>query len=237
MSGRVIPTAAMAGAGVILGGYATLRAAEKNPIPFPHPQITEVLFNVPTGEKGDANKDGVRDAAGDEFIEIANPHDEPIQLGGYILTNRRASVKGTTTSGVRFVFPKMELPPHAIVVIFNGFDAKIADPVGDSDDAPTAVSPHFGKSWALTMKIDNKGKALANSGDWLLLSAPDGTPIDCVWWGEPDPPAPTTPLRIQEVSKETTGSVQRIRPSGDLEPHNEINGELFSPGIIPAGKK
>src|SRR5690606_27204449 len=50
---------------------ATVHAG--SPIPYPHPQITEVLFNVPSGAKGDANGDGERDATGDEFIEIANP--------------------------------------------------------------------------------------------------------------------------------------------------------------------
>src|SRR5437870_5538652 len=47
---------------------------------FPHPLITEILYAVPSGERGDANADGTRDAVGDEFIELTNPHDKPIQL-------------------------------------------------------------------------------------------------------------------------------------------------------------
>ena len=77
---------------VVVGSLcAVAHAAAKNPIPYPHPQITEALFNVPTGAKGDANGDGERDAAGDEFIEIANPHNKPINLRGYTITNRLAS--------------------------------------------------------------------------------------------------------------------------------------------------
>jgi hypothetical protein len=54
---------------------------------FPNPIITEVLFDVPTGEAGDANADGRRHATGDEFIELANPHDKPISLAGFMLTD------------------------------------------------------------------------------------------------------------------------------------------------------
>lgn len=56
-------------------------------IQFPHPLITEVLFDVPTGDAGDATGDGSRNATGDEFIELANPHSKPIQLGGYVITD------------------------------------------------------------------------------------------------------------------------------------------------------
>lgn len=58
-------------------------ALAKPPISYPHPLITEVLYAVPTGDEGDADKDGDRSATGDEFVELYNPHDRPIQLKGY----------------------------------------------------------------------------------------------------------------------------------------------------------
>ena len=76
---------ALAAASIAPGG------AELGVILPPHPQITEVLFNVPSESTGDANKDGVRHAAGDEFIELANPFDSPVNLKGYVLFNRRSS--------------------------------------------------------------------------------------------------------------------------------------------------
>ena len=40
----------------------------------------EVLVNVPSGEEGDANMDGVRDATDDEFVEIHNLSGERLDL-------------------------------------------------------------------------------------------------------------------------------------------------------------
>ncbi|MCZ7631962.1 MAG: lamin tail domain-containing protein [Phycisphaerales bacterium] len=53
-----------------------------------HPIITEVLYAVPRGPEGDANRDGLRDALGDEFVELYNPHDKPIRLDGYTINDR-----------------------------------------------------------------------------------------------------------------------------------------------------
>jgi hypothetical protein len=203
------------------------------PIPAPHPQITEVLFNVPNDETGDANKDGERHAAGDEFIEIANAHDLPVNLRGYVLYNRRASFDGSEGSGVRFEFPDCELPAHGTCVVFNGCDAKFAGPIGTPSKAPQSGNDSFAGVMVFSMGNSSKGRALANGGDWIVLAAPDGTIVDCVWWGEPKPPPPGETLRTQEVIANPKGSVQRLGPDTDLAPHKGINGEPFSPGIIP----
>ena len=59
-------------------------AAPKPPVEFPHPLITEILYAVPKGDAGDANQDGKRSPTGDEFVELINPHDKPINLKGYV---------------------------------------------------------------------------------------------------------------------------------------------------------
>jgi hypothetical protein len=63
------------------------RCALKLAEPPKHPTITEVLYAVPTSE-GDASGDGTRDAVGDEFVELVNATDAPIQLKGYRLSDR-----------------------------------------------------------------------------------------------------------------------------------------------------
>lgn len=216
---------------------AQSRAA--NPIPSPHPQITELLYNVPADAAGDANKDTVRDAAGDEFIEIANPHDQPINLKGYTITNRRADPAIDSGRGVRFVFPDFELPAHGVCVVFNGYQSPaIPPPVGDESAAPReGGNTQFNGVVVFSMKVTAKGTAFANSGDWVLLSAPDGSPIDCISWGEPSPAPPANALRLQQVEASSKGSVQRLTPDGKLEAHTEINGQPFSPGIIPSRTK
>jgi len=85
--------------------------ADAAPPPRLDPIITEVLYAVPTYE-GDANRDGERNATGDEFIELTNPHDTPIQLRGYTLTDRNAPDKGQ----MKFVFPTLTLEPGEVVV-------------------------------------------------------------------------------------------------------------------------
>lgn len=87
---------------VLAGGRANAQppqpaaAAPAHGVPFPHPLITEVLFNVPKGAAGDANGDGTRDAVGDEFVELINPHDKPIQLKGYVLSDSAGWPEATT---------------------------------------------------------------------------------------------------------------------------------------------
>lgn len=68
-------------------------------VPAPHPMITEVLAAVPSGPRGDANGDGLRDAIGDEFIELVNPHDKPIHLKGYMLVDSDAWAPGAAKPG------------------------------------------------------------------------------------------------------------------------------------------
>lgn len=201
-----------------------------------HPQITEVLFNVPAGSAGDANKDGERHSATDEFIEIANPHDEPIDMQGYVLFNRRSSFQGGG-GGVRFAFPSFTLPPHAVCVVFNGGDAAMPKPFGTPSAPPESASDAFSGAFVFSIGNASQGKALANAGDWIALAAPTGQVLDVVSWGSPDPPPPAGALRTQSVEKSVKGSVQRTGPRTPLEPHHAINGAAFSPGVIPAKGK
>ncbi len=215
---------------------AAAQSQGKRSIPFPHPQITEVLYDVPQGAPGDANKDGQRSAAGDEFIEIANPYDEPIELEGYVITNRRAPFDGSEKGGVRFAFPKATLPPHAVAVIFNGYEANIGGPVGTSEKAPAARHEAFAGALVFTIENTSARNALANEGDWIVLWSPEGEAIDCVSWGEPKPSPPTEVLRAQHFIDARPGSVQRLKPDSPLVVHSSIDGTRFSPGAIPTPK-
>jgi hypothetical protein len=95
------------GAAALLSACAGVIAAPPEPAPKPapavqlHPTITEVLFAVPTGDNGDADLDGTRSATGDEFVELYNPHDRPINLKGYILSDGISQVQPPTQRGAR----------------------------------------------------------------------------------------------------------------------------------------
>jgi len=204
-------------------------------VPSPHPLITEILFAVPT-EDGDANRDGRRHVSGDEFVELINPHDEPIDLTGYTL---RDSADGSRRFA--FTFPELTLGPGQCAVVFNGNETKWHGPVGDDERAPIAAHPWFpgtkGDAHVFTARAGG-AVSFANSGDFILLGDPSGRPVQCVVWGEPaspvPPASPHASFLIEETDRVTQTSVQRRAfgglPVGPLVRHDELDGRAFSPG-------
>ena len=76
--------------------------------------ISEVLADPPTGDAGDANRDGVRDTYEDEFIELYNAGSEPISLAGWRLGD-------STALKNFFQFPAdAVIEPGSYVVLFGG---------------------------------------------------------------------------------------------------------------------
>lgn len=195
------------------------------PVPFPHPSITEVLFHVPQDSEGDPSLDGVREAVGDEFIEIANLHDRAIDLGGYTLSDRGAQIT--------FTFPAMKLEPGAIAVVFNGRETEIPGPVGGATTVPSERNKNFNNAWVFNLGNTSRMKALNNQNDMVMLSSPDGLPVDIIMWGASDMRDWTSNPRIAFVKPSPKCSVQRVRESGELLPHKDIDGAWFSPGWIP----
>lgn len=195
------------------------------------PLITEVLYAVPTYE-GDANRDGRRSATGDEFIELVNPFDTPIQLRGYTLTDRNPPDQGQ----MRFEFPTLTLKPGEVVVVFNGLDARWKGPVGDDRRAPPAPNELFHDAWVLTMHNDSSLTGLANGGDWVLLTAPDGRIVSCLRWGRTAEYPPINDERLVELPETFVGSVQLDPATGRFREHRSLGGRFaalpFSPGLF-----
>lgn len=202
-------------------------------VPFPHPLITEVLYAVPTGSEGDANGDGTRNATGDEFIEIVNPHARAIDLAGYTLSDKRASEKdkkGHAKSGaVRFTFPKCVLQPGQVVVVFNGFEGKWTGPVGDQLGAPPKGNESFAGALVFDMKNKSERSALANNADWVLLATRGDEPVQLVRWGTVEGTVANCPL-IEDAPNAVRSSVQRTGLYGHLESHDQEGDYRFSPG-------
>ncbi len=200
-------------------------------VAYPHPLITEVLFAVPTTGESDANKSGKREVSGDEFVELVNPHDRSIELRGYTLTDGSPTAKAT----MRFTFPAMTLPPHAVVVVFNGHDAKIPGPVGDAKSAPSGVNDNFHKAAVLTMRIPSTRVSFSNAGDAACLKAPDGKPLQRVRWGKADDKAGGIGYILDEIAPTSSkSSVQRDGAARDSvwKSHTEIDSAPFSPGTF-----
>jgi hypothetical protein len=219
-------------------------------VEYPHPLITEVLYAVPTGPAGDANADGKREANGDEFIELVNPHDKPIQLRGYVLSGKgpRPGSDGAGGQGrgrqpftqLKFTFPALELQPGEVVVVFNGHGQSWKGPVGDSSRAPRSGNELFHGAKVFTMRVESARLGLANNGDMVLLTAPGGPggaggeKVQCISWGTVEAPGGAEGVKLVERASAEQGSITRETIDGGLVPHPEIEGVRFSPGKFPA---
>lgn len=74
--------------------------------------INEVLYDPADGIAGDANRDGVRDPAQDEFIEFYNSTANSINLGGFTISD---------AAQVRHTFPPGTIvPSNKAIVVFGG---------------------------------------------------------------------------------------------------------------------
>lgn len=213
------------------GGGAVARI----PIVMPHPVITEVLYAVPTSG-GDANQDGVRQASGDEFVEVYNPHAEAIQLKGYTITDRNQAGRGQ----FKFVFPEFELEAGGVAVVFNGAGSEMGGAVGDSSRAAGERHAGFGGAWVFTARVEGERVGFSNSGDFVVLWTPGGAAVECVAWGEFGEKIPAGALMVSRVAEVSDGSVQRAGLTAEWKRHTELASEVggkaagvaYSPGVF-----
>ena len=88
--------------------------------------INEVLADPPDGTAGDANHDGVRVGAEEEFVELVNGTDAALDLSGWTLRTR--ALNGSAES-VRHVFPQgFALPAGEALALFGGGSPETDDP-------------------------------------------------------------------------------------------------------------
>jgi hypothetical protein len=84
--------------------------------------INEVLFDPAGDIAGDANGDGIRDSADDEFIEFVNNSDASLDISGYTLLDGSALRHTFSASTV--------IPANSILLVFGG-----GTPTGDFGDS------------------------------------------------------------------------------------------------------
>lgn len=117
--------------------------------------INEVLADPASGAAGDANGDGVRDFAADEFIELYNSNDTSVDISGWTISDR---------VGVRFTFPEgTVLGARQALVLFGG---------GKVDQFATS------KMGGALVFAAERAIQLNNDGDAILLASASGNAID-----------------------------------------------------------
>ena len=123
-------------------------SSDNNGCPWLGFLINEVLYDPETGDEGDANGDGTRDANGDEFIEFFNSGPE-MDMSGYSLSD---------ASQVRHVFPAGTVVPlNGVLVLFGS-----GSPTGNFGGAVVQT--------ASTGSIN-----MNNAGDFVTLQDTSGT--------------------------------------------------------------
>jgi uncharacterized protein (TIGR03437 family) len=128
--------------------------------------INEFLADPPDGLAGDANHDGVRDSADDEFVELVNSTSHTIDLSGYELLSRSLTTI-TDTLRHRFI-PGTLLPAGTAIVIFGG-------------GSPDPHNPVFSGSQIL--KASRGSLSLTNTGGVITLRKPNGEIVTSVAYG------------------------------------------------------
>lgn len=120
--------------------------------------INELLANVPTGDAGDANKDGTRDAYDDEFVEIVNRSDDVLDISGVTLQ---------VGEHPKFSFESLCLKSMEAAVIFGG-----GHPTERAD---------------FLVRVADSRLSLGNSGGSVQLFDAAGTQIDAITYAESSP--------------------------------------------------
>src|SRR5262245_27340501 len=180
--------------------------------------INEYLADPPDGTAGDANGDGTRDSAQDEFIEIVNRTGIAINVSGFTIRDADAQ---------RFVFPSgTTIPANEVAVIFGG-----GTPTGD-----------FGNATANGL-VFTAPLALNNGGDTITLSDASSLVVETLTYGSAEGNANQSINRNPDIIGTTFAPHSTITGSGGrlFSPGTLVNGSPFTaPGpiishISPAG--
>jgi hypothetical protein len=181
--------------------------------------LNEILADVPPDDpasravEGDANRDGVRSSDDDEFIEILNYSQAPVDISGLVVADANAR---------RFTFPAgASLAAGSPLVIYGG-------------GAPPRDDAAFGGASIYTAA----SLGLNDAGDTVSLKLPFGDAeitIDSQSYGTATAGAPPAPVdqsltRAPDAALDSTG--------GDFNAHSQVSNaatRAFSPGTRADG--
>jgi len=205
-----IPSSVTDAAGTYLITVQNLGGAISNAVAFTvlgQIGINEYLADPPDGLIGDANGDGTRDSAQDEFVEIVNRTGTPIDVGGF--TVRDADQQ-------RFTFPPGSIIPGGeAAVIFGG-----GSPQGD-----------FGNARANGL-LFTASLSLNNGGDTIELRNSSAVTVESITFGSTEGNASQSINRNPDVSGIPFATHSSIPGSGGrlFSPGTLVNGLPFTVG-------
>ena len=169
--------------------------------------LNEFLADPPDGLAGDANGDGVRETADDEFVEIVNRSDVPIDVSGFSIHDATAA---------RFTFPAGSvIPAREATVIFGG-----GTPEGG-----------FGNAGANGL-VFTAGLSLNNGGDTITITDAGGMSVEAVTYGSGEGNANQSINRNPEVIGTSFATHSSMVGSGGrlFSPGTLVTAQSFSLG-------
>lgn len=173
--------------------------------------FTEVLADPPPGPAGDVNRDGERQARGDEFVELVNAGATALCLSGWTLED--ASGRGKHLFGIG-----SSLVPGKAVVVFGG-----GVPNGSFGGADVQVA------------TSAKGLDLDAAGDVLTLRDAKGAIVKRLSWG--NCAAQQCVADHWRGDLRLNGSIVRApAPDSRWQVHRDVAGTPYSPGVQSSGK-
>ena len=113
-----------------------------------------------------------------EWVELFNNSCVAIDISGYILGTYNSS----DGSGAAFIVPAGKIIPAKCFAIIHG-DSKIA-PTNGAIDIVAAYATT--SSFCIDVYVNDR-MWFSNAGGWMALYAKDGTPVDMIKWGSPNP--------------------------------------------------
>ncbi|MEK6299387.1 MAG: lamin tail domain-containing protein [Acidobacteriota bacterium] len=168
--------------------------------------INEYLADPPDGTAGDANGDGVRDSADDEFVEIVNTGANPLPVGGFTISD---------ATQVRFTIPAGKIiPPGEAAVVFGG-------------GTPTGA---FGNCAAngLVFAAGSGGLSLNNGGDTITIKDGAAVTVASVTFGSTEGNANQSITRSPDITGAFTPHSSATGSGGSLfSPGARVNGAPF----------
>jgi hypothetical protein len=130
--------------------------------------INEVLFDpagaLATDLEGDANGDGTRDSAQDEFIEFYNNSNAPLDISGYKVYD----ASGLTNTAPRHIFPAATIiPANSFLVLFGG-----GTPTGTFGGSLVQVASEGALPENRELNLNNAGDVITvlNTSDEVVLT-------------------------------------------------------------------
>ncbi len=177
--------------------------------------INEFLADPPDGTPGDANRDGVRDSADDEFIELVNTTTHDIDISAH-----RIFTRGSGSDTLRHVFAAGTiLRSCSAMVVFGG---------GNSSFNPN--DPAFGG--ALVVKSSSGSLSLVNSAGVITLQDQAATIVNLISYGGASGINADNNQSVTRSPDITGNFAQHLTASGGaraFSPGTQISGAPFSP--------